>query len=127
MNYCYAGCCDLFWDTNFGLYNDDISSTQRVYLGDGTPVTFENGGSRARVHSTKDTVAFVGEMRFGGSYHVNCNNRITLAYRVVAIGGVALTTDQIPTTFDNPSYVGLIDSGGSIIMHGVQLGWERRF
>lgn len=127
MNYCYANCWDFFWDTNFGLYNNDISSTQRVRLGDGTAVTFENGGSSARVHSTKDTVAFLGEMRIGGAYHINCNNRLTLAYRVVAIGGVALTTDQIPTTFDNPGYVGLIDSSGSIIMHGVQLGWERKF
>jgi Putative beta barrel porin-7 (BBP7) len=127
MNYQYGGCWDLFWDTNFGLYNNDISSTQRVRLGDGTPVTFDNGGSNAHVHSTKDTVAFAGEMRLGGAYRINCNNRLTLAYRVVAIGGVALTTDQIPTTFDSPSYVGLIDSSGSIIMHGVQAGWERKF
>lgn len=127
MNYAVGSCWDFFWDTNFGFYNDHISSTQRVRLGDGTAVTFDNGGSSASVHSSKDTLAFLGEMRLGGAYHVNCNNRLTLAYRAVAIGGVALTTDQIPTGFDNPAYVGLIDSSGSIIMHGLQAGWERKF
>lgn len=126
-NYAAGSSWDLFWDTNFGLYNNQISQSQRVFQGGGTAVTFVNGGSTASVHSNKEDVSFVGEMRLGGAYHVTCNSRVTVAYRAVAITGVALTTDQIPTTFDNPAYVALIDSDGSIIIHGLQLGWERKF
>lgn len=127
MNYLVASRWDLFWDTNLGLYNNHINASQRVFLGGGGPVTFVNGGSEATVRTDKDDLAFAGEMRLGGAYHINCNNRIVLAYRAIAVAGVALTTEQIPTTFDNPSYVGHIDSSGSIILHGVQVGWERKF
>ena len=79
------------------------------------------------MQSSKDDVAFMGEMMLGGSYNFNCNWRGILAYRAIAISGVALSTDQIPEDFSNEAQVALIDSNGSLIIHGVQVGVECRY
>jgi Putative beta barrel porin-7 (BBP7) len=126
MNYCVSCKCNVFWNTNFGLYNNHITSYQRVY-GELGPATWVGSGEDVSVESDKDDVAFVGEMQVGGSYDFNCNWRGILAYRAVAISGVALSTDQIPEDFSNQEHVALIDSDGSLIIHGVQAGVEFRY
>ena len=57
-------------------------------------------------------------------YNFTCNWRGILAYRAVAVSGVALSVDQIPEDFSNSAEVALIDANGSIIIHGVQVGAE---
>ena len=47
--------------------------------------------------------------------------------RAMAISGVALSVDQIPQDFSNSEQTGLIDSDGSIIIHGIQAGVECRY
>jgi hypothetical protein len=126
MNYCVSCNWNLFWNSSFGLYNNHISSYQRVW-GEFGPATWVGSGEDAVVRSSKDDVAFVGEMLLGGSYNFNCNWRGILAYRAIAISGVALSTDQIPEDFSNEAQVALIDSNGSLIIHGVQLGVECRY
>ena len=66
-------------------------------------------------------------MRAGGAYAVSCNCRLTLAYRAIALSGVALSVDQIPTVYDNGATVGQIDSNESLILHGVQAGAEFKY
>ena len=77
--------------------------------------------------SDKDDIAFLGELPLGGSYDISCHWRGVLAYRAVAITGVATSTDQIPTDFTNPEWVAIIDSDNSMIVHGVQTGVECRY
>jgi hypothetical protein len=91
------------------------------------PATWVGSGADATVRSNKDDVAFMGEMMLGGSYDFTCNWRGILAYRAIAISGVALSTDQIPEDFSNEEHVALIDSTGSLIIHGVQAGVECRY
>jgi hypothetical protein len=126
MNYCISCKCNVFWNTNFGLYNNHITSYQRVY-GELGPATWVGSGENVSVNSDKDDVAFVGEMQVGGSYDFTCNWRGILAYRAVAISGVALSVDQMPEDFSNQEQVALIDSNGSLIIHGVQAGVEFRY
>jgi hypothetical protein len=126
MSYCVSCKCNLFWNSSFGLYNNHISSYQRVY-GELGPATWVGSGADATVRSNKDDVAFMGEMMLGGSYDFTCNWRGILAYRAIAISGVALSTDQIPEDFSNEEHVALIDSNGSLIIHGVQAGVECRY
>jgi hypothetical protein len=126
MNYCVSCNCNLFWNSSFGLYNNHISSYQRVYGALGN-ATWVGSGEDAAVRSNKDDVAFMGEMMLGGSYDFTCNWRGVLAYRAIAISGVALSTDQIPEDFSNEAQVALIDSNGSLIIHGVQAGVECRY
>jgi hypothetical protein len=127
-NMCYSVTCscNLFWNTNLGLYNNHIRSMQRV-IGEFGPATYAQSGESAAVTSHKDDVAFAGEMMLGGTYDFNCHWRGILAYRALAITGVALSVDQMPEDFSNRAQVGLVDSDGSIIIHGVQVGAECRY
>ncbi len=127
LNYCVACRWNLFCDTNFGLYNNYMDSYQRVYSGGGGNVTWVNSGNEASVSSNKDDVSFLGELRLGGAYDFTCNWRGVLAYRALAVTGVALSGDQIPQDFSNSAQVGLISSDGSIIIHGIQAGVECRY
>jgi hypothetical protein len=126
MSYCVSCKCNLFWNSSFGLYNNHINSYQRVY-GELGPATWVGSGENATVRSRKDDVAFAGEMLLGGAYDFTCNWRGILAYRAVAITGVALSVDQMPEDFSNEAEVALIDSNGSLIIHGVQAGVECRY
>jgi hypothetical protein len=127
MNYVVSCKCNVFWDTSFGLYNNHIKSVQRVWTGGGGDARFVGDGSTANVRSDKDDIAFVGEMRVGGSYDLSCHWRALLAYRAVAMSGVALSVDQMPNDFSNREHVALIDSDSSIIIHGIQAGVECRY
>jgi hypothetical protein len=126
MNYCVSCRCNAFWYTNFGVYNNHVNSYQRVY-GELGPATWTQSGEDATVRSDKDDVAFVGEILVGGSYDFSCHWRGILAYRAVAVSGVALSVDQMPESFANEQQVALIDSDGSIIIHGVLAGAECRY
>jgi hypothetical protein len=126
MNYCVACKWNVFADTNFGLYNNHISHYQRVY-GESGPATYIEEGRDATVRSSKDDIAFLGELRLGGAYDISCHWRAVLAYRAVAIAGVALATDQIKPEMSNWAETARIDSNGSIIIHGVQAGFECRY
>jgi hypothetical protein len=127
MNYCVACKWNFFMDSNFGLYNNHMDQYQRVYAGNGMPVRFVQTGDDAAVRSTKDDLAFLGEMRLGGAYDLSCNWRAVLAYRAVAISGVALSNEQIKPEMSSYADVARIDSSSSIIIHGVQAGVECRY
>ncbi len=124
MNYCVATRWNFFWDTNFGVYNNHIEQSQRIYnplLGN---ATFTQEGREANVNSSKDDIAFLGEMRLGGGYLFTPNWRGTLAYRAIGISGVGLAPNQIKPEYDNWADTARIDATGGIIIHGIQAGIE---
>lgn len=129
-NMCYNVSCksNLFWDTNFGLYNNHINHYQRMYNPfSGNYAEFSQENRNFVVQSDKNDIAFLGEMRLGGTYDFSCHCRGVLAYRAVAISGLALSTDQIGDEYSNWGDTARIDSDGSIIIHGVQVGVECRY
>jgi hypothetical protein len=126
MNYCISCKWNVFWNSSFGMYNNDIEVYQRVY-GEFGPATWTQSGADAVVRADKDDVAFAGELMLGTSYNFTCNCRGVLAYRAIAVSGVGLSVDQMPEDFANEAEVALVDSNGSIIIHGVQLGAEWRY
>lgn len=127
INY-QVGCkVTLFCDSNMGIYGNRISSFQRVWAGGAGEVSWVNSGNPVAVRSDKTDVSFLGEMRAGVGYQVSCNCRLTAAYRVIGITGVALAGEQIPTDWSSPEYVGIIDSNDSIVLHGLQTGVEWKY
>jgi hypothetical protein len=126
VNYCVSCRCNLFWNSSFGLYNNRIEAEQRVF-GDLGSATWASTGTNATIRAHKDDVAFIGELLLGGAYNFTCNCRAVVAYRAVAVSGVALSVNQIPEDFSNRAEVALVDSNGSIIIHGVQVGTEFRY
>jgi hypothetical protein len=127
MNYCVACKWNFFCNSNFGLYNNHINHYQRMFTGGDGTVRFIGDGSTFAVRSDKDDIAFLGELRLGGSYDVSCHWRAVAAYRAVAVAGLATSSDQIPDEFTNREYVAIIDSDNSLIVHGLQLGAECRY
>ena len=69
-------------------------------------------------------ISVVGEMRLGASYQAHDNWRFFGGWRVVGITGVARATEQIPSQFLTPGQVGVINSDGSMLVHGLQMGIE---
>ena len=124
MNYCVASRWNVFWDTNFGLYNNHINAYQRMYNPINGPATFVQDGRNATVLASTDVVSFLGEMRIGGGYLFTNHLRGILAYRALGITGVALAPDQIKPEYSNWADTALINSGGSIVIHGIQAGFE---
>jgi hypothetical protein len=126
VDYMCTSCWSLFAYSNFGVYNNHMSQYQRVFENGAGEIRFVNDGGDASVRSTKDDIAFLGELRAGMGYQVSCNCRITAAWRAVAISGAALSVNQI-RPFDNQEIVSRIDSQGALIMHGLQVGSEFNF
>jgi hypothetical protein len=126
-NYAIGCKWNLFCNSTFGIFNNHINSFQRMWSGGGGDVRFSGDGSNFAVNSSKDDVSFLGELRLGGSYDLNCHWRAVAAYRAVAITGLATSTAQIPNDFTNKEYVAIIDSDNSMIVHGVQVGTECRY
>jgi hypothetical protein len=124
MNYMVASRWNAFWDTNFGVYNNHISQFQRMYNPINGTATFAQDGRGAVVNSNKDDVAFLGEMRLGGGYLISPRWRGILAYRAIAVSGVALAPDQINSEYNSWTDAARINADGSLIIHGVQAGIE---
>lgn len=71
------------------------------------------------VRSTKNDIAMLGEWDSALTYQYGCHWRARFGYRMVAVTGVALTGNQIPTaTYTDLTDVAIIDSNGSLILHG---------
>jgi len=63
-------------------------------------------------------------MRLGGAYDFTCHWRGVIAYRALAAAGLALSDEQIRPEFSNWANMARIDSNGSMIIHGLQVGVE---
>jgi len=124
MNYSVATRWNVFWDSNFGIYNDHINHYQRMYNPINGPATFVEEGRDATVISSKNDIAFLGEMRLGAGYLSTEHLRCVLAYRAIGIAGVALAPDQIKPYYANYADTARIDADGSLIIHGIQAGFE---
>jgi len=125
-DYCY-GKWDLFLNSTFGIFDNHITSHQRMWSGGDGPVRFASDGSAFDVSSHKDQVSFLGELRVGAAYQFACHWRAVGAYRAVAITGLATASDQMQNDFSNKESVQMINSDSSTIIHGVQIGAECRY
>lgn len=123
-----VGCkWSLFCDSQLGIYGNRISNQHRIWNSAGGVARFVGDGSDANVRTSKTDVSFLGEARAGVGYQVGCNCRLTTAYRVIAVTGVALSGEQIKGDYSNRDYVGIIDSNDSIVLHGLQTGVEWKY
>jgi len=119
----------MFGETKFGLYGNYIEHDTWIGGTSGTAVvnTGPDNGSNYDVTSTKNDVAFVGELRLGTSYHFMPRLLGTIGYRAVAITGVARAPSQIPREFQYIDTVADVNSAGSMILHGAFAGLEYNY
>ncbi|MEM6330328.1 MAG: hypothetical protein AAF790_08770, partial [Planctomycetota bacterium] len=124
---CLVGCrWTFFADTNFGVYGNQVDSYQRVFSPGGGSVRFIGTGEDAAVRSSKTDVAFLGEARLGVGYQLSPRCRLTTAYRVIAISGVALAPSQVTTPANDAAWQH-IDTNDSLVLHGFQGGVEFKY
>jgi hypothetical protein len=120
----------LFSEVKMGIYANYMQQSQLIARGDGAVATINNGPNSGQAwdfKSNKTDVAFLGELRLGGRFQISQNWSATAAYRAVAVTGVAFTTEQVPVNMGDIYGAQNIDSNGSMILHGVQVGAEYRF
>ncbi len=123
-----SGRLALHCASNVGLYGNHIEVAQWMDAPTaGTVRHANNGNDSTYVENDKDDVSILGELRLGASYRYSCNCRVYGGWRVMGVTGVALTTDQIPPSFNSPAQVGWIHSNGSLLIHGLQTGIEYNY
>lgn len=128
MNWLVGCKWNVFADTNFGIYGNNADVYKRVYGGGASEVTFYNGGGAAVAHGSETTVSTLGELRTGVGYQVTCNCRLTVAYRLMGITGVALGAEEFQNTnWSNAETASHIDVNNSIVVHGLQTGVECKY
>ena len=129
-NYAASQRFSLFSELKFGLYANYMQQNQRIYRGDGLNATINNGpnnGQEWDFSSSKTDVAFLGEIRMGAKWQITQRWSAVAAYRAAAITGVAFTTEQVPVNMGDLQGARNIDSNGSMILHGLQVGAEFKF
>ena len=95
-NYCIGCRWNLFCNSTFGIFDNHINQRQRVWTGGDGAVRFTGTGDSTEIRSSKDNVAFLGELRVGGSYDFSCHWRGVLAYRALGLTGIATAVGQMP-------------------------------
>ena len=122
-----AGRFALHCSSNVGVYGNHIEVAQWMDSPTGTVRYANNGNDTFYVENEKDDVSILGELRLGASYQCSCNCRVYGGWRVLGATGVALSTDQIPSSFNSPAQTAWIHSNGSILVHGLQAGVEYNY
>ena len=110
-----------------GLFANQMNMNQSIYGSNGYATVGAVGpwaGQAYNVSSDDTRISMLGELDLGASYQVCSWMKVTGGYRVVAVSGVALTENQIPTYFAGLDDVSEIDSNGDLLLHGAYAGLE---
>jgi hypothetical protein len=118
---------NLFCNSTFGIFDNHQSVWQSMKDGNGNYATYGQSGDNVNVRTSKDSVAFLGELRVGTAYDFTCHWRGVIAYRALAVTGVATGSDQLSNLNTDSATTGIINSDNSMIIHGAQVGAECRY
>lgn len=124
--YYINNCWSLMVGAKVGVYNNRINHNQCVHIG-GDVVQVIGGphaGENYDVESSKDDVAFLGELNIGLNYQISCCWSISAGYRMLGAAGIATATGQIPWSMDDKTDAALINSWDSLFLHGGYAGVE---
>ncbi len=127
--YAFTGRLRLDLGLKVGVYGNHISHRSRIGGAAGV-ATINNGpnnGAEFLVDNSKDDVAMLSEALLGLNYCLSDRWSVIGGYRAVAITGVALPTNQIFPDVRGLQDVQIVDSNGSLILHGGYLGVAYNF
>ncbi len=126
-NYAVGCRWNFFLNSTFGIFDNHINVSQRMWSPGGGDVRFITTGDTFDFNCSKDRVSFLGELRAGGSYDLTCHWRAVAAYRVVAATGIATSQGQFASQYVDPRVVTCINANDSLFVHGVEVGAECRY
>jgi len=118
--YCLLGRFSVFAEPKFGIYNNHIEHTFRMYLEDGTVADTGSSGvvGTYPVRSDDDVLSFLTQIDLGCTCYFTPRLSASLGYRVVAITGIGLADNQIPPYAVDIPEIADIDHNGDLILHG---------
>jgi len=103
-----------------GIFGNSSRQTQAV-------TDFPNFPIRPSVSSSKNSVAFVGWANLSGLYLLNDVWNLRAGYNLLWIEGVALAPDQLDFDFASSPSGNQLNSGGGLLLHGINVGVEARW
>jgi hypothetical protein len=121
----YRVTCGLsaFADVRFGIYYNDIEN--RATLQDASGIyANDQFGNYWNISSHRDDFSTLAQLDLGGRWQVNCNWSVYAGYRLVAVSGVALSTEQIPFYVADYENLKSVDNNGHLFLHGAFAGVE---
>jgi hypothetical protein len=108
----------------FGLFQNRIEHEQMI--GGTAGIAYINNGPHYGqlfyIESEKNDVAGMGQLDLGVSYNLTPRWTVSVGYRIVAVSGVALPTAQIYPDIRGTNDGVLVDSNGSLLLHGGYFG-----
>jgi len=115
----------LFLTPQFGIYNNHIENTFRLYRGDGrvanpTPASLATGSYP--VQSSKNVLSFLAEVDLGLDWQITPRWSARVGYRVLAATGIGFAEQQIPFYVVDIPEIRNIDYNGDLIVHGAFAG-----
>ena len=115
----------FFLSPKFGIYNNRIEHKFQAYRGDGTvanPTAASGVTDSYPVESSTDVFSFLTEVDVGLDWQISANWSARVGYRVVAVTGVGLADNQIPTYVVDIPEIRDIDHNGNLLLHGAFAG-----
>jgi len=119
----------LTFGGKIGLFANHINHMSRISSA-GNIAFVNNGplaGHRWDINSNKNDVAMLAELNIGMGYQVSKCWSINAGYRGMAATGVALSSNQIYSDLRGVNDAQIIDSNGSLILHGAFVGAEYNY
>jgi len=110
----------LFAAPKFGIYNNHIDQTFRIWRGDGVVGSGVYGNFPAS--GTRDSLSFLTQIDLGLDWQFAQNWSARLGYRVVAATGMALADHQFPQYMVDIPEINSIHNNGNLILHGAFMG-----
>jgi len=119
----------LFVIPKLGIYNNHITQTFRLNLGDGTIPTTGGTGVPGTypVRSSTNNVSFLGQLDAGLDWQFAPRWSLRGGYRVIAATGIGLADHQIPPYLVDIPEIAAIDTNGDLIVHGAFAGLTFNF
>jgi opacity protein-like surface antigen len=126
LSYCVSNSLTAYAIGKVGVYDNSVTSLQRVYGAAGNAV-INNGpfnGQQFVVQSAaRDTFAMSGQIDLGGRWAITNNWSANFGYRVLALAGVATADDNFQQSqFHDVSGIAFLNRSGSLLIHGAYLG-----
>jgi opacity protein-like surface antigen len=125
LSYCITDRLTAYGLAKFGVYDNFVSQTQRVYGTQGN-ATINNGpysGEEFNVYSTDNVLACAGQFDVGGRYAISDRWSVNFGYRVMALAGVAISeVNAVQDNFQNVDGIASQQTTGSFILHGGFVG-----
>lgn len=104
----------LFAMPRFGLFGNRIGQMQHACM-------------VLDQHANKTDVTLLGQLDLGLTYQVFACCSVYASYRAMSFSGVATSDDNFARTFTSPPALDSINSSGSLILHGWQIGGQFQF